>query len=113
MISKFKNQLAFLFFTTSNEKKSVQMYHKQYNILRHPVSKFASYFLQNVQKRDKTCKLFLATNLILERWAGPTKGKKVYPPHTPPKPHPAYTSVVLEYIGFYATKLESISILYL
>ena len=50
---------------------------------------------KNVTKRVN---FFFASNLILERWAGPTKGKKVYPPHTPPKPHPAYTSVVLELI---------------
>ena len=41
---------------------------------------------------------FFATNLIVARWVGPTKGRNVYSPWNPPKPYPAYTSVVLEYI---------------
>ena len=44
---------------------------------------------------------FFATNLIVARWAGGNKGRKVHPPRIPPKPHPAYTSVVLELLPLY------------
>ena len=58
----------------------------------------------------KRVNFFFSTNLIVARWTGCSKGRKVYPFCIPPKPYPAYTSVVLEYLALTKKRMRSADI---
>ena len=54
-IEEYKLASFFGFYDLKWKKNHVQIYENQYNIYNKFLSEFASYFLQNVQNRDKTC----------------------------------------------------------